>query len=521
MRRHQRFLLLLFPALLACRTPPAETVLETPLETPLETTIPASLLQAPLSADGACGSLHQDTGTQDPEARALYDQGMACLATFDWVRSARSFHSALRADPALAMAYSGLARAYLGLEAPTASRRWAERGRQSLAPTATPYERRWIQLAVVQLKATLASPEDRSQALEDYRKDLERSLLEFPRDPHLLALRGHAEQRADDWGQGGGRAATAWYQAALALDPDFFPVHHFLAHSFENQGLYGEALSHARRFAELAPRAPHAHHMVAHTAPRNGRWQEALEALEAADALHRQRFLSGEISPESDWHYVHNLRLTAAVALHQGQRQRAREAYRATFELEIPGHRGGFYCGPWIEFLLWDQDSAAALEAAETCRERKSLLARAQASAYRGEALLDLGRLKEAQAEEKRATAALERVLRALGPISTEVTTAAAAQRSLTILRGKLLVLVGDRKNGITLLGALAEDLSQGPSFDAWASAQTRLRELHSWAERQEAPQLGLRVDRALAHLDGTLEQVEVASLSEIPTACH
>ena len=515
--RLPRVLPLLLLGLSACASPGAgPTDPEAWREGPL-----AELLSTPLPADGACGPLHQKVDTENPSAQALYDQGMACLATFDWARAARSFRGALAQDAALAAAYAGLGRAYLGLEAPAQALHWARQGRARLEPSTAPYDGAWVRLAVRQLEAVVVPRSRRPRALEKLRQGLDRFLEDFPSDPHALALRGHAERRADDWGQGGGEASAAWYSAALEADPEYFPAHHFLAHALENQGLYGDALHHARRFAELAPEAPHAHHMVAHTAPRSGLWQEALEALETADALHQERFVAGEIPRRADWHYAHNLRLMAAVALHQGEPERARGAYRRTFELDIPGHRGGYYCGPWIEFLLWQGDPGEALEASESCLERPSLLAKAVAAAYRGEALAALGRLPEARRQEKEATEALRRVFDSLGPVSTEVTTAAAARRTLAVLRGKLAVLDGDRQAGAAALGALVEDLAGGRSFDAWASAQSRLRELRDWARAREIPRLVHRLDETLHRLEGSLSEAEVALLEGGAAACH
>ncbi len=482
--------------------------------TSLLAALPAGILEAPVTLDDGCGSLHQPVSTLVAEAQAFYDQGIACLATFDWVRAARSFHRALAADPNLAASYSGQARATLAMEEPSQALALAETGAKLTGATTPPWEKAWVDLAVHQMRAVVAPQASRSEAVGAYRQALDQYRSSFPEDPHGLALSGHAESRADNWGQTGGKEATRWYQRALATDPSYFPGHHFLAHSLENQGRYEEALEHARRFAELVPKAPHAHHMVAHTAPRQGRWQEAFEALQSADTLHRERFQDGELPPEADWHYSHNLRLTAAVATQLDKPDLARETYRQTFELPIGGHRGGFYCSPWIEFLLADEDDILALEASETCLRRASTLARVLGHAHRGEALINLGRVPEALEAQRQARRELESLYASLGPVSTEIITATVAERTVAILQGKLDLVNGRPEQGETLLAALGEELSQGSSFDAWASGRERLQELTGWAARNDAPRLAQELTHALARL-------ERAPLQGPPKACH
>ena len=479
--------------------------------------LPEGVLTRPVALSEDCGEVHQEVAASSPRAQAFYDQGTACLGTFDWLQAARSFHAALGEDPGLGAAYTGLARAYLAMEEPEQALSLAQKGRELAS---APYDRAWAELGALQLEAVLASPKELKGALAAYRNALDRFAAQHPQDPHGLALRDHGESRADDWGQGGGEAAVPWYEKALEADPSYFPAQHFLAHAFENQGLYPPAVEHARRFSEMAPQAPHAHHMVAHTAPRLGLWGEALAALEAADRLHLRRFETDGLPAEADWHYAHNLRLMAAVALHQGEGDRARNAYRQAFELTVQGARGGFYCGPWIEFLLLQGESENALAAADTCLSRPSNLAQVLGHTYRGEALLDLGRSSEARAETRAARTALQRFLESVGPVSTERILASTARRGLAILEGKLAILDGDRQPAETLLAALGEDLAAGHTFDAWATAQARLEELSTWADRHATPDLSHRLHASLTTLEASLARPDPAGGGS-PAGCH
>ena len=74
-------------------------------------------------------------------ARAYYEQGLNYLHGYVWIEAARSFHEALRLDPALAMAHLGLSRVHSGIDAPDEARRALEKA-EALSEKASPRERR-------------------------------------------------------------------------------------------------------------------------------------------------------------------------------------------------------------------------------------------------------------------------------------------------------------------------------------------------------------------------------------------
>ncbi len=440
-------------------------------------------LESPVPLGDDCGALQHPMSTDSAAAQAYYDQGLACLASFDWLRAARSFNQALGLDPGFAAAELGLARAYVGLEDHTLARELAERAaRMAGERELPPREAAWFELGRLQMAAVAAAGDKAARpALERYQDALESHLERFPDDLPVLWLRGHADHAASGWGQSGLEGSLEWYRRALELDPGSFATHHFLSHSFENLGQYPQALDHARTFAAAAPAVPHAHHMVAHTAPRVGRWEEARQELLTATRLHRERFVREGTPRHEDWHYGHNLRLLAAVEAKLGDFAAAAEHARETFEMPYGGRRAGFYCAPWIEHLLWLEDYQQALVAAEECEGRDSSLAKVLGAAFRGEALLGLGRLPDAAAAHAAARLAAAVFARELFAASSEASFIQLAQRSVAILEGKLSIAAGDRRAGEALLGSVAEELATGASFDAWAMGSLRLEELARW----------------------------------------
>ena len=84
--------------------------------------VPREILDRPVPLRAGIGTVHEKVSTPSAEAQAFYDQGLAYLHSFVWIEAIRSFHQSLRADPNLAMAYFGLADAYIGLNAPATAR---------------------------------------------------------------------------------------------------------------------------------------------------------------------------------------------------------------------------------------------------------------------------------------------------------------------------------------------------------------------------------------------------------------
>ncbi len=457
--------------------------------------VPRSALEGGISLKTGIGASQRRAPTINPRAQQFYDQGLAYQASFDWVRSSRSFHQALAEDPQLAAAHLGLARAFLGLGAPVDALRLAKRAvAQGENLDLPPRERHWLRLGELQMTAVALNGGRRHRGHQAYLQAIEAFLEAYPDDLHARVLRGNGDFSPDGWGQVGIEGSLAWYRRTLEIDADFFPAHHFLTHSLENLGRYEEALEHARRYAELAPSVPHAHHMVAHIAPRLNGWSEARVKLEVADALHRQSFDGDHLAPAEDWHFGHNLRLLGVVNLYLRDLPSAEASYRETFDLPYGGHRAGSYCAPWIEFLLLSKRFEEVLDAAESCEERGSALAGVLGAAYSGEAVLALGRLEKAKADLSRAQAHLRDLLPTLGTGHSERSYGFTGQLAVDLLDLKIRLLDQGSEDTQGQLLALAEYLAFGHSVDAWAKGWPRLGELANFAADAGKGQLASRL---------------------------
>ena len=70
--------------------------------------------------------------------------------------------------------------------------------------------------------------------------------------------------------------------------PDHPGIAHYLIHLYDTPALAGKGIEAARRYAKLAPDAPHALHMPSHIFTRVGYWQESIEFEHSVGALSRR-----------------------------------------------------------------------------------------------------------------------------------------------------------------------------------------------------------------------------------------
>ena len=432
--------------------------------------VPRAMLSRPLPLREGTGNAREEVTAASPEARAFYIQGLNYLHGYVWIEAARSFNQALRLDPSLAMAYVGLSRVYSGLEAPAdAERALAEA--KALAAKVTPREQRRIAVRAAQLHA-MADLGDASRHLA-YKKAIDDALAIDIDDVELWLLRGNAEEpTAAGRGQRGGAASTAFYDRALRLQPDSGAAHHYLTHSYETIGQIPQALEHGEVYARIAPAIPHSHHMWGHDLRRVGRIDDAIAAFLRTDALEKAYYAAEGISPEMDWHHVHNLDLLATAYQYKGQMRLAEERLREMAALPPVTDYLEFNQKTLASFLLDRGRAADGLAAARVLASGRSAAARAAGRALEGHALLELGRPAEARASLK----AADDELASVPTLAAGLTVSRrAVEPWVDTLRGEILLREGKAVEGRALLEDVQKRLRAIPGPDAWIQALFRL----------------------------------------------
>jgi len=440
--------------------------------------VPREILERPVPLRQGVGTLHDAVTTSSPQAQSFYDQGFAYLNSFVWIEAARSFHQALRFDPRIAMAYVGLSDAYVGLADPASARAAIEKA-QSLADSVTEPERRKIEIHAL-LLAWLGDSD--LQKYFAYRTAITAAIAATPNDPWLWIQRGFAEEGTPHaHGQNGGPDTIAFYEAALALAPDEFAAHHYLAHTYETIGRPRDALAQSEIYVRMAPAIPHAHHMHGHDLRWTGRTEEAIAEFQRANELEENYYRSENISARFDWHHVHNLSLLAMCYETLGQMKSAEKVFREAFALPVYNDLAEFNRREWPEFLLsrgrYDEALAAAQElnngqGGQGGQSGQWPMGRFAGHTAAGRALLRLNRIDEAQSELSLAEQELEHV-----PSSV-----AAQLPDSGLLNAEILLRRGRTEKSDALFREIEKKVRAVPGPDSWSQALFQLDSIASIA---------------------------------------
>ena len=235
------------------------------------------------SQNGPLGKVTFPTSC-DPKVQASIERAVAMLHSFWFSAGEQAFREVLKADPQCAIAAWGIASILMSnpLAGQGASPKGAEaaqaaidEGRRIGANTAR--EREYIEAVAAYYKDFSTRPErerqvSRAKAYEalaqKYQADDEAQIF------YALYLAG-TQTQAD-------QTYAAYLKAAEVLEDEFrrYPDHpgvaHYLIHSYDAPPIADKGLTAARRYAGLAPAAPHALHMPSHIFTRVGSWQESV-----------------------------------------------------------------------------------------------------------------------------------------------------------------------------------------------------------------------------------------------------
>jgi tetratricopeptide (TPR) repeat protein len=256
---------------------------------------PASATAPVAPALDGLGDLHHAVSTANPKSQAFFDQGLRLTYAFNHSEAVRAFKEAARLDPGNAMAYWGWAYA-LGpnLNLPmmpevTAQAYAAAQKAMSLRDRVTPAERAYIE-ALAERYADPA-PEDRSALDRAFADAMREVSSKYPADADAATIYADALMNISPWdywyadGSGNDNAEVIvdTLERVLRRHPDHIGALHLHIHAVEAvDGKRAEAS--ADRLLKLAPAAGHLVHMPSHIYMRVGRYGDAYDSNELADA---------------------------------------------------------------------------------------------------------------------------------------------------------------------------------------------------------------------------------------------
>lgn len=224
------------------------------------------------------------------ELQPEFDRAVALLHSFWHSEAQRVFEKLAAADPNCAMAYWGVAMSHfhLGLSWPAPAD--IELGRQALARAAAAAEKDAREAAYIMALRELYSDfkiEDSWKYFRSYADKLSQIAAMYPKDLEAKVFEGLAlilAQQPGDVKLTELKQAVNLLQPLLPQYPDHPGIAHYLIHACDTPGLAQEGLEAARRYAKIAPAAPHALHMPSHIFTRLGLWQEDIDSNLASKA---------------------------------------------------------------------------------------------------------------------------------------------------------------------------------------------------------------------------------------------
>jgi tetratricopeptide (TPR) repeat protein len=219
----------------------------------------------------------------DPKVQGLFVRGVAMLHSFWFSAAEKTFRDVLTQDPSCAIATWGVASILMsnplagtGSSAKGAEQSQAmiEQGRKIGAKTQR--ERDYIEAVAAYYEDWSNRPERARQQARS--KAYEALAARYPDDDeaqifNALYLAGTQTQSDQTY--------AAYLKAAAILEKQFvkYPEHpgvaHYLIHSYDAPPIAQQGLIAARRYAGIAPAAPHALHMPSHIFTRVGSWEES------------------------------------------------------------------------------------------------------------------------------------------------------------------------------------------------------------------------------------------------------
>jgi tetratricopeptide (TPR) repeat protein len=314
------------------------------------------------------GNIHMPVTTQNSDAQRWFDQGLAQLFGFAHEDSIRSFEKALTYDPAVAMAYWGIAYAYApNINLPMN----ADRGKSAniaiakakqLAPKASQKEQDYIATQLVRFSNDQSiepfGTKSRQGLDEAYFVAAKQLMNKYPDDIHAAVIAAEAGMDLAPWklwSNNGDPTLPATLevkqilQTVLAKDPNHVGALHYFIHAVEGSRKPQEGISVAERIKAVAWGQPHLVHAASHIYARIGDWGSGM--ISGEDAIVQDQLYLNRVGTEDLYnlaHGNHNIHFQVSVLSMGGRKRETLEQAKILNQRVVP------YVEklPMLEYLL-------------------------------------------------------------------------------------------------------------------------------------------------------------------------
>ncbi len=242
-------------------------------------------------------------------AQVQFNRAVALLHSFEFAPASEAFGAAARTDPSCGIAYWGLALGSWGnpFAAGEKTPEQIRRGQHAIEQAArvgvkSERERAYIAAAAKlfrdarhtdQRTRVLAYRDAAATLASRHPEDIEASIF------YALALAQSVPPTDKNYADL--LKAGAILEGLFAKHPEHPGLAHYIIHSYDVPPLAARALEAARRYARIAPSAPHALHMPSHTFTRLGYWQESIDANIASAAAAKRDGATAEELHATDY----------------------------------------------------------------------------------------------------------------------------------------------------------------------------------------------------------------------------
>jgi len=223
-----------------------------------------------------------------PKAQEQFERGVAMLHSYWFTEGGKVFEVIVREEPSCVMAYWGLAVNLLGNSlvgpppAKDAQKAW-EVLEKAKGEAKTQRERDWIEaLSAYYRDHDKVSLDERLLA---YTKAMEQMTQRYPDDFEAwayYALTLQASAPKTDKAYANQLKSAAILEKLFKQNPQHPGVSHYLIHAYDYPPPADGGIESARRYAGIAPAAPHARHMPSHIYSMVGLWEESIASNRSA-----------------------------------------------------------------------------------------------------------------------------------------------------------------------------------------------------------------------------------------------
>ena len=235
-----------------------------------------------------------------PAVQKPFERGVALLHSFWYEEAEKEFQQISLDDPQCVMAHWGIDMSLWHQLWNEPDAHVIQKGLDEVYEakttdgSTTPREKAY--LTAIEAFYSNSKKLDHQTRAKSYSDAMKKVYESYPDDHEaavFYALSLLASEPHDDTTFANRKQAAAILEKLFAVEPDHPGVAHYLIHAYDKPQLAQLGLPAARRYAQIAPAAPHALHMPSHIFARVGLWQDDINSNLASIAASRKTAAMG------------------------------------------------------------------------------------------------------------------------------------------------------------------------------------------------------------------------------------